>query len=381
MNLIRDFGISMRLTVASWKMLFRKPVMLVLPLLTLAWTALVVLAPVNWWIWQAEHDPNGAMAFWKAVFFLPVQAYNAGNYSAIPPAIMLTWYVIQSVFMTVILTGALFVITVGMDVTTQIIKTGEGKLGPAFKLAGRNLGRIFLMALTLAFLIKWFQYIINRFTRFLPIVGRILRTAFNLVITSVVFLMLPIIIYERAGPMNAMKSAWRNVKKTWTGILVGTGIIYFAGWLLLSVIAQGFMEATISHSAPAAGKAFGFVTWSNFIPTLIIGAIVYAFSSSTAATMRATLYWYATTGEVPAGFRVDDLPKIENPSTFTIPAASASIGSRPTPTAAAPVAPAPFAPAPSAPAAAPVKAPRAKAAASKPATKPAGKSASKPKAK
>ncbi|MEK6985713.1 MAG: hypothetical protein AABX89_04970 [Candidatus Thermoplasmatota archaeon] len=308
MNPLKSIGISFRLTAASLKLIFQKPIALVLPLLTLAWTALWVLAPVNWWIYQAEHDPDGAAAFWKAVFFMTVNAYEAGNYSWMVTSAMITFYVIWAIFMTIVLTGALYVATVGMDVATQQIKTQDGKLGPAFKLASRNLGRIFLLALTLATLVAWFRYTTTFVLRMIPFVGRWVNRVLRAVLSAVTYLMLPIIIYERAGPINALKSAWRNVRKTWAGLLVGTGLIYFSAWLVLNVVTVGLFQG-----------ALGLEGWSAVLPPVILGAILYAIASSSGAAMRATLYWYATTGEVPAGFRIDDLPKVENPSTFTVP--------------------------------------------------------------
>lgn len=328
MNPLKSIGISFRLTAASLKLLFQKPIALVLPLITLAWTALWVLAPVNWWIYQAEHDPDGAAAFWKAVFFLTVNAYEAGNYSWMVTSAILTFYVIWAIFMTIVLTGALYVATVGMDVATQQIKTQDGKLAPAFKLASRNLGRIFLLALTLATLVAWFRYTTTFVLRMIPFVGRWVNRVLRAVLSAVTYLMLPIVIYERAGPINALKSAWRNVRKTWAGLLVGTGLIYFSAWLILNVVSVGLFQG-----------ALGLEGWSAVLPPVILGALLYAIASSSGAAMRATLYWYATTGEVPAGFRVDDLPTVEHPSTFTAPSIETPfVAPRPV-VAAAPTAP------------------------------------------
>lgn len=111
---------------------------------------------------------------------------------------------------------------------------------------------------------------------------------------------------------------------------------WFVGvWVLFSLVSQGFVGAIVgslirptkwlSVSSPA--DAFHLLGWDNlshFLPELIVGAVLFSLSMTVGAAMRATLYWNATTGEVPKGFRSEDLPQVAAPRPFTaLPGVSA----------------------------------------------------------
>jgi hypothetical protein len=53
------------------------------------------------------------------------------------------------------------------------------------------------------------------------------------------------------------------------------------------------------------------------ILSLIAGAVLFALSTAVSAALRAVLYWYATTGEVPPGFPTERLPQVGERATFT----------------------------------------------------------------
>ena len=54
------------------------------------------------------------------------------------------------------------------------------------------------------------------------------------------------------------------------------------------------------------------------IMSLIGAAMLYALASAVTAALRAVLYWYATTGELPPGFEQADLPQITERKPFTV---------------------------------------------------------------
>lgn len=311
MGIVSNFQTSLRLTGASFRLIFRKPVVMALPLLTLAWTTLLVLAPTNFFVWLEQNHPDASHNFWKGVFFVTVSAFEAHNYQWAFTSAILTGYVIWAIWMTFFLWGALFVITVGMDMATQQIRTRNAALPAAFRLAARNLGRLFLLALVLATLVAWFRYFTTFVLRLIPFAGRWLNRAFRLLLTAVTYLMLPIIVYERAGTISALKSAWTNVRKTWTGLILGSSTMFVGIWVLSSIFASALFD-----------NALGLKGWTAILPSLILGAIIFSFASSLAAAMRATLYWYATTGEVPEGFNKEDLPTIATHQPFTTLAAT-----------------------------------------------------------
>ncbi|MEA3190995.1 MAG: hypothetical protein QOD77_1577 [Thermoplasmata archaeon] len=289
---------SLRLTGASFRLVFRNPVVLLLPLLTLVTVAALIVAPIQFLVWQAENNPAQFQAFMEWLWAVPLGMWNDGNQEAAVWAFITEGYILWGVWMTFALTATLFFTTVGMDVATQQIRTRQVDFGAAFRLAGRNLHRIFLLAMFNAFvlaLVHRLTFVLGR----IPLLGRFIRGAVRLVLTAVTYLMLPIIIYERAGAVGAFKSAWRNVRKTWSGLLVGTGLAFGATWFLFNMFAQSILRGMM-----------GADEWVSVSIVLVSGAILFALASSTAAAMRAVLYWYATTGEVPEGFDGNDLPRL-----------------------------------------------------------------------
>lgn len=319
MGFVQDITTSLRLSVASLRLLFQAPGVLALPLGTLLWTGLWAFGPASFFIWWAENHPEASARFWKGLFFISVQAWQDGEYGLAISSAIIEGYVLYAMWLTIVLTGVLYFLTVGMHVASQQIRK-HGKtpsLQAGFQVANQNLGRLFLMALFNATVFAWVRYSV-RFglravmspTYFIPVLGRMMRKVVlgtvGYVLTAVSYLMLPIIVYERKGAYEAMKSAWTNVKKTWSGILVGSGLLFGGIWALMNFFAWGLFQLTFKD--PTFAIIFSIVT----------AAIAYAFASAASAAMRATLYWYATTGEVPEGFRVDDLPEIDHTNQRTI---------------------------------------------------------------
>src|SRR5262249_10174073 len=134
------------------------------------------------------------------------------------------------------------------------------------------------------------------------------------VLNAVTYVMLPIVVYERAGARQAFCSAWRQIKRTWSGLLVGVSLVFFAMFCLFEVFAWSLAQ-----------QALG--TATTGVVSLIAGAVLYALPTAAAAAFRAVLYWYATTGEVPPGFPAERLPRIGEPASFT----AAAIAAQPMP--------------------------------------------------
>lgn len=302
-----SFGTSLRLTAASFKLVFQYPVVLVLPFFTLLSVAGLIIGPISWLIWLHEEHPDTAATFWKNLYFVTYEAAQRGDWEWAITSAIIESFIIYAIWLSVALTFVLYFATVGMHVATTQIRHGTPKLGEGFQVATRNLGRIYLLALFNATVITWLMWAIKFGPlRWIPFAGKWLVRGVRLVLGAVTYLMLPIVIYERAGAWNAFRSAWTSVKKTWAGLLIGTGFVFFALWMLFNVFAFGVLQAT-----------FKIETWASVMASLIMAGVLYAVSISVSSALRAVLYWYATTGEVPAGFNKADLPTITAPGPIT----------------------------------------------------------------
>ena len=320
MNFVDRFTTNLRLTGASFKMLFQAPGVLALPLGTLLWTAIWAAGPISFFLWLGENHTDAFISFWKGLFFITVNAWEAGNYGLAITSAIIEGYILYAIWLSIVGTGVLYFLTAGMHVGTQQIKRHgvAPSIGAGLRVANKNLGRIFLMALFNATVFAWIRYavrwglgMITFPILMVPVLGtwarRIILGGASFLLTAVSYLMLPIVIYERQGAMSAMKSAWKNVKETWTGIALGSTFLWVALFFLMQFVAQPLARVAFSGE-PTVGIIFAVIT----------GAIVYAFASAAGANMRATLYWYATTGEVPEGFNADDLPEIVRDQQQTI---------------------------------------------------------------
>lgn len=311
---------SLRLSMASFRLVFRAPGVFALPLGTLVWTLLWVAGPVSFMLWLVDKHPEAARSFFEGLFVLAVQAWRDGEYGTAVALAVAEGYVLYAFWLTIVLTGVLYFMTVGMDVASQQIRQPgrTPSMGAAFGLANRNLGRLLLLALFNATVFAWVRYtikfgvgLLTSPLRMVPVLGGMARRAItggvSMVLTAVSYLMLPVVVYERAGPWNAMRSAWNNVKKTWAGLMVGTAFMWISLYVLFEVFA-----ATVLHLMFEDPTV-------TLIVSIIAASVVYALATATASAMRATLYWYATTGEVPEGVRADDLPKVTPVGSITDP--------------------------------------------------------------
>ena len=309
---VRNIGTSFRLSIASFKLLFRTPRVLLLPLGTLLWTGLLAFTPISLTVWGFRNHPEATARFWQALFYPATQAFQRGDWLAGIGWSIAEGYALYAVWLTIVLTGLLYFLTVGMHVATQQIRKpkSEPSMGAGFRLANQNLGRLFLMALFTATVFAWIRYVVRWGfglatlpLMIVPFLGTMVRRAIlgtvGWLLTAVNYLMLPIVVYERQGAFSAMKSAWTNVKQTWSGMVVGSSLLFVGVWFVMQWFAL-----------PLAQVAFRGSITAGLITMIVTAAIVYAFSSASSAAMRATLYWYATTGEVPQGFRVEDLPQV-----------------------------------------------------------------------
>ncbi len=111
------------------------------------------------------------------------------------------------------------------------------------------------------------------------------------------FLVIPTLVVENVGPIDAMKRSVSLLKRTWGEQIVGNaGIGLFTGLLVLVVIVLG---GGLIALAAATGSAAVIVV--SVIPVVIALAFVIAVSSAMGAIYQAAVYRYAA-GEQVDGF-------------------------------------------------------------------------------
>ena len=125
----------------------------------------------------------------------------------------------------------------------------------------------------------------------------IVRSLAGMAWTLGTFLVVPVLVTRKIGPLDAIAESARLLKKTWGENLIGTAGIWF-GFAVITfiyvLVSVGlvFVAATVSSSlAIGLGILLG-------IGLLLIGIV----KSAIGAIYTATLYRYASDGVAPQGF-------------------------------------------------------------------------------
>jgi hypothetical protein len=134
------------------------------------------------------------------------------------------------------------------------------------------------------------------------IVGKIVVGLIGAAWTVATFLVVPVLVAQDVGPIDALKESVNLLKKTWGENIIGTGGIGLAfGLLTFGVIAVGailtFGAAMISGYLALAIGVIALLT------LLMLGVIQAALSG----IYSAALYRYAVDGQAPAGFETGTL--------------------------------------------------------------------------
>lgn len=174
------------------------------------------------------------------------------------------------------------------------LKGGNPTIGDGLRIASTNISSILgyaLISSTLGLILKWIQ-------ENLGILGRIFSFISNLAWNIVTFLVVPILVTEGIGPIDAVKRSAELLKKTWGEQLIGNigiGLIFalfFLGALILLLpIAIYTSIEKMYLTAIIVGVIF------------VMAVLLLIVVSSTLTTIyTAALYRYASEGVVSDNF-------------------------------------------------------------------------------
>jgi hypothetical protein len=214
--------------------------------------------------------------------------------------------------------------------TTVIMHTGVMQLRgqrpsirEGFRLAWRNVGRIAALAVFAGVFIG----LTKRFTsalRAIPFVGRIARGAILSALTGLLYLALPVVVYERNGVVSSLRSTWTQLRKTWGGLVVGTGLMMSALWMGLWVV-EFAVKTAFEAMTPVR-----VIDWSTMLILQVFAAVtLYALNVALSANLRAALYLHVTeghTGILPEKALVGTMPA---PRQTPLQVASAQVATAP----------------------------------------------------
>ena len=175
------------------------------------------------------------------------------------------------------------------------LQGNDTTLGRAFAVASSRLHRILPWAFVAATVSVVIQAIEERF----GILGRLIAGLLGAAWNVLTFLTVPVIVFEDAGPVDALKRSGTLLKQTW-----GENVIAQVGLSLIGFIAMLPAIAVFVLGAASGVGAVAVVAIAVAVVWVVVVSVVMAALSG---IYRTALYRYAVDGRVPAAFASVDL--------------------------------------------------------------------------
>jgi len=224
-----------------------------------------------------------------ATFLIPIiglRLFEGGHMGPLGFVVGFLFYVCQYFvifYFNVALVGAAMIRLEGGDPTVADgLRIAKGKIGVILGYAA--------IAATVGIILKAIQERAG-------FVGKIVVGLLGAAWTVATFLVVPVLVAQDVGPVDALKESVSLLKKTWGENLIGTGGIGLAfGLIVFAVMLVGVILAVASSAiSPYLAITFGVIT---VLAVLMLSVIQAALSG----IYSAALYRYAVDGQAPAGF-------------------------------------------------------------------------------
>jgi hypothetical protein len=178
------------------------------------------------------------------------------------------------------------------------LEGGDPTLRDGFRIAFSHLPQIIVYAViaaTVGMILRW----ISERAGFLgQIVAGIIGFAWNVA----TFLVVPVLVVEKVGPIAAIKRCGSLLRQTWGEQIVGNfglGIVF--GLLIFGVLILGGVLAFLAY------QVSGYLALAVVLVMLILVGIVALVGSALSGIFTASLYRYATKGEGGQMFKTETL--------------------------------------------------------------------------
>jgi hypothetical protein len=215
-----------------------------------------------------------------------------GRPDALGYAILLAFYV-SSYFVIIFFNAAI------VECAIIRFRGNDPTVADGLKGACRRLPQIFGWALVAATV----GVVLRAISERSGLVGKIVTGLFGLAWSAATFFVVPIIVMERLGPIDAARRSTELVKKTWgeaIGAHMGIGVISALLYLLCGSI---MIVGVALLDTPVLALMLVGIGVSLFI-------LVALASSAVSAIVTGALYLYAGQGTVPAQFEKETLDRV-----------------------------------------------------------------------
>lgn len=171
---------------------------------------------------------------------------------------------------------------------------GDPTLADGLRIARERIGPILgyaAIAATVGLLLQFLKSKDNNFI--VRMLGSLLGTAW----TVASFLVVPVLVANKIGPMDAVKKSIELLKRTWGENAVGQlGIGFVFGFIMAGVIITGVLLSIMGFSVSP------YIGFTIVAMTVLCSMAVGIIQSALAGVYSAALYRYANDGVAPLGF-------------------------------------------------------------------------------
>jgi hypothetical protein len=265
---------SWRLVKASWNVLRADKELLVFPIVSGAATLIVTLT----FFFPSLFLLRGSGSFTRGDGFDPL------------------WILFMAAFYVIQYTIVFFCNTALVGAAMIRLKGGDPTLGDGFRIAFERFGQIVVYAFisaTVGMILRWIS---ER-----GLLGRIVAGLIGLSWNIATYLVVPVLVVENVGPVEAIKRSAGLLRKTWGEQIaghVGISVVFSVITFGLLIVAVPLIVAVVSL------KSIGLVI------AAVAGLIVVlmglgVFSSALNGIYTAAVYGYATEGQAGEFFDTD----------------------------------------------------------------------------
>lgn len=186
--------------------------------------------------------------------------------------------------------------------TTKIrFEGGNATFGESIKFAFSRLSLIFqwsLLSASVGLLLRILHQLASNLGKIGQLVANILISLLGMAWSIVTIFVVPVLVYEGLGPIDAIKKSTQVIKKTWGESLIkalGLGLVQFLVFVIL-IIASGALTFVLSSAFDTIGLLIGI---SVGVLLLLLTGLVFTVAST---IFNTALYVYANNNLIASGF-------------------------------------------------------------------------------
>jgi len=189
--------------------------------------------------------------------------------------------------------------------TTKIrFEGGNATFGESLRFAFSRLSLIFqwsLLSATVGLILRILHDLASRLGKIGQIIAQIVIGLIGMAWSIVTIFVVPVLVYEGLGPIDAVKKSAEVIKRTWGESLIrsiGFGLIQFFVFVIIIVFSAALtyvLAKTFDVSGIVSGVAIGALL-------LLLTGLIFTVAN---AIFNTALYVYANNNQVAAGFNED----------------------------------------------------------------------------